>query len=183
MTYTSAFRAQVVRKMIGPPTRTATSVAREVGVSLAQVCRWRTMSVSMAAMAAEDSEAKASGKKRTSEEKLRLVVRAEGLVGEALGAFLRAEGVHELELRSWRAAAAEALGAEAAPGMSRAEERRAATDARKRIKELEWELRRKEKALAEAAAMLLLEKNSRPWTPNSRGLVRAGGTTSDSECG
>ena len=74
--------------------------------------------------------------------------------------MLRREGLHEAQLKSWRDAAAGALtSAEAAPaGPLTAKQRRRLAGAEKRVKELERELRRKEKALAEAAALLMLEK-------------------------
>jgi transposase len=157
--YTEGFKAQMVRRMLGPPARSATSLAKEAGVSQAQLCRWRKKAVSGVAMANSDPTQKTDGRKWIPAEKLRLLVKAEGLEGEALGAFLRREGLHEAQLQAWRDAAAGALSAEAAPpGASKAEERRAAAEAKKRIKELERELRRKEKALAEAAALLILEK-------------------------
>lgn len=158
MTYTETFKAQMVKRMVGPPSRSATSLAKEVGVSQAQLCRWKQKALSVVAMADERIQ-RTDGRKYTAEEKFGFVVKAEGLEGEALGGFLRREGLHEGQLRAWRDAAAGALGAEAAPsGAAKAEERRTAVEARKRIKELERELRRKEKALAEAAAMLFLEK-------------------------
>lgn len=97
-------------------------------------------------------------RKWTPEEKFRVLVKAEGLEGEELGALLRREGLHEEQLREWREAAAGALSAEAAPSVGGAGGRRTAAEAQRRIKELERELQRKEKALAEAAALLILEK-------------------------
>ena len=159
MTYTETFKAQMVRRMVGPPSRSATSLAKEVGVSQAQLCRWKQKALRVVAMADDERTKKADGRKYTAEEKFGLVVKAEGLDGEEQGAFLRREGLHEGQVKSWRDAAAGALSAEAAPsGAVKAEDRRTAVEARKRIKELERELRRKEKALAEAAAMLFLEK-------------------------
>ena len=58
------------------------------------------------------------------------------------------------ELEQWRAAATQAL---AAPEEVRASPSATKAD-RRRIKELERELRRKDKALAEAAALLVLRK-------------------------
>ena len=67
-----------------------------------------------------------------------------------LGAFLRREGLHEATLRQWRASALEGLGPQ-----------RATRSEQKRLQELEKELRRKDKALAEAAALLVLQKKVR----------------------
>lgn len=99
-------------------------------------------------------------KKWTTDEKLRVVVEARALKGEKLGELLRREGLHEEQLRAWATAAAGALeSAEAGPprAMTAAEKRRLKA-ANKRVRELEKELRRKDRALAEAAAMLVLEK-------------------------
>ena len=69
-------------------------------------------------------------------------------------AWCREHGVYPQELEQWRLAATQAL---ADPGESRASPAETKAD-RRRIKELERELRRKDKALAEAAALLVLRK-------------------------
>lgn len=160
--YSEAFRAQMVRRMIGPPGISATSLATQVGVSQASLSRWLRGAGSVPSVS-ERSEEKPQApqpKKWTTDEKLRVVAEAKRVKPEHLGELLRREGLHEDQLRRWTDAAAGALeSAEAAPsaGLSAAERRKQkATD--KRVRELEKELRRKDKALAEAAAMLMLEK-------------------------
>lgn len=74
---------------------------------------------------------------------------------DELGAFLRREGVHEAELEQWRSAVSEAAQTALEGGSGRAPSRSGDS---KRVKELERELRRKDKALAEAAALLVLQK-------------------------
>ena len=157
MLYPEALKEQMLRRMFGPPGISASALARETGISQSQLCRWRLKAVGRVVVAIEQARS-GETKKWTAQEKFRVLVKAEGLAGEELGALLRREGLHEEQLRAWREAAAGALGAEAAPPGAKAEERRTAVEAKKRIKELERELRRKEKALAEAAAMLILEK-------------------------
>jgi transposase len=69
-------------------------------------------------------------------------------------AWCREHGVYPVELDQWRASCANALAdpeeARASPQATRA--------ASKRIKELEREVRRKDRALAETAALLVLSK-------------------------
>ena len=69
-------------------------------------------------------------------------------------AWCRENGVYLQQLQQWRTSATQALAA--------AEETRASPsqtrEDRRRIKELERELRRKDKALAETAALLVLSK-------------------------
>jgi len=88
-------------------------------------------------------------------EKLRLVQASYGLNETDLGALLRREGVHEAQLREWRRTAETALGA-SVNAVSRTPSPEA-----KRLKALEQEVRRKDKALAETAALLVLKKKVR----------------------
>jgi transposase-like protein len=70
------------------------------------------------------------------------------------GAWCREHGVFPAELDQWCASATAAL---AEPEEARASPQATRAD-KKRIKELERELARKDKALAEAAALLVLSK-------------------------
>jgi hypothetical protein len=79
-----------------------------------------------------------------------LLTQSEGLAGDDLGEFLRREGVHEADLAEWRSAALVGLG-------TRPKTSAVSADAR-RVRELERELLRKDKALAETAALLVLKK-------------------------
>ena len=73
------------------------------------------------------------------------------LEGSELGAVLRREGLHGTVVDEWRRHVEE--GALAALGGKRQRTRE-----QKRIRELERELKRKDKALAETAALLVLTK-------------------------
>ena len=88
-----------------------------------------------------------------SEDKFAVVVETAGLSEAELGEYCRAKGLYVEQVRTWRRAC-EGANAEAAervtPGQ-RAQEK-------KRVRELEKELRRKEKALAETAALLVLSR-------------------------
>jgi transposase-like protein len=90
----------------------------------------------------------------TAEEKLQAVKEASGMSEEELGAFLRSKGLHDAHLKEWRKKAEE--GARAA--LSSQGEAKARRSNSQKIRELERELRRKDKALAEAAALLILKK-------------------------
>jgi hypothetical protein len=79
-----------------------------------------------------------------------VVLEASQLDEGELGEFLRRQGLHHEQLEEWTSALEEAL---AQPRQGR----RSSGDA-KRIKELEREVARKDKALAETAALLVLKK-------------------------
>jgi transposase InsO family protein len=82
------------------------------------------------------------------QERLQAVVDASKLSEVELGAFLRRTGIHEVHLREWRAMALVGLQAD---GKSAAD---------RRVKELEQAVIKREKALAEAAMLLLQEKKT-----------------------
>lgn len=86
------------------------------------------------------------------EEKLALVLEASSLSDGELGEFLRRKGLTTAVLDEWRQQAL--VGLRGTPQLSDVQK-----DA-KRVKELERELRRKDKALAEAAALLVLKKKA-----------------------
>ena len=72
-----------------------------------------------------------------------------------LGTWCREHGVYPQTLEQWRTAALQALDEPEEVARQALREKKAE---RGRIKELERDLRRKEKALAEAAALLVLSK-------------------------
>jgi transposase-like protein len=156
--YSQAFKAKIVEKLLRPGGPSATRLAREVGISQPTLSRWKREASSLASMKktkhATKQKKKSKAKRWSTEEKLRIVMAARELSDEDLGGFLRREGVHSSQLEQWREAVHAAFG-ERSP-----ESRRQAQADRKRIQQLERELRRKEKALAEAAALVWLKKKA-----------------------
>jgi transposase len=158
--YTDSFKAKMVQRMSAPNAISAIRLSKEVGVSQSQLSRWLQRASTVTAMTKEraSDHVAPSGTCRTAAEKLRIVMAAAAIEPSELGAFLRREGVHEAELEQWRSAVLDA-GQAALEGSGGPKAVRG-TDG-KRIKELERELRRKDKALAEAAALLVLQKKVR----------------------
>ena len=146
-TYSPAFRSKMLEKLLGPDARSACSVSREVGIPQSTLSRWVREAGTLERMG------KKTRKNWSAEEKLRIVVQASELPEEELGAFLRREGVHSSQLEQWRETVRGAL-----TGGQTPETRRQTQRDRKRIQKLERELRRKDKALAESAALLWLKK-------------------------
>ncbi len=154
MKYSAAFKAKMVQKMLTG--RSAHSLAGEVGVAQPTLSKWLRDAGSLQPVKrrVQDEPVKTEGRRPddwSAEEKLEAVLEAKRLAGSELGDFLRRRGLHEDQLRHWEAAAVDSLRGRKAPAKS-AES--------KRVKELERELRRKEKALAEAAALLVLRKKA-----------------------
>jgi hypothetical protein len=90
----------------------------------------------------------------TAAARLQAVIATAAMDEAQLSAWCREQGVYPTELQQWKADATAAL-------TETTEERVSPQQARedkKRIKELERDLRRKDKALAETAALLVLSK-------------------------
>lgn len=147
-TYSTAFKSRMVRRLMGPQAISANALAQEMGVSQESLSRWLRAARTVEGMAASNPK-----KKWTGAEKLRVLTAAPGLSESDLGALLRREGLHATELAAWQAAAEAAL--------SEAPRRATASAESRRIQALERELRRKEAALAETAALLVLKKKVR----------------------
>ena len=86
------------------------------------------------------------------EEKLNAVLEYEQLEEEERGRYLREKGLHAVNIERWKQQIIE--------GLTAAKQTKSDPRDKRRIKELEKELRRKEKALAETAALLVLKKKA-----------------------
>ncbi len=144
--YSPAFKIRMVRRLVGPDGMSANALAREAGISQSNLSRWLRESRNVGDM---DPSSK---RQWTGAQKLSVLTAAQGLSESELGALLRREGLHETDLTTWQAAAEAAL-TEPGRGAVRSVEQR-------RILELERELRRKDAALAETAALLVLKKKA-----------------------
>lgn len=154
MAYASGFRERMVQRMTGPASASATRLARETGVSQPTLSRWRAAAPTVPRMNTQqpgDAKGAKSPRQWTAEEKLAVVQAAAGLREEQLGGFLRERGLHAAQLDSWRAAVKEAL-------TTRGPKRAVASKELQRIRALEKELLRKDRALAEVTALLALRK-------------------------
>ena len=165
------FKARMVARMAGPERISACALSREVGVAQPTLSRWLRAARSVRGMSHPEPPSKRP-RSWSSQEKLRIVVEASRLKPEELGAFLRREGLHEAQLQEWTRAAMEGLGTSTTPVAQRAK-----SADKRRIRELERELRRKDSALAEVTALLALQKKLRAlWGDADDGTDTRSGT-------
>ena len=137
--FSLGFKQKMMARLTGKDAVSARQLALETGLRQQTLSRWLQEASSLAAM-----PAKRPRRDWSIEEKIRILAKASPLTGEELADLLQREGVLQAEYEQWRLA----LG----------EEGRASLATMKRIRTLERELARKEKALAEAAALLVLKK-------------------------
>lgn len=141
--YEQAFKDRAVARLLPPESSSVELLSREIGVSVETLERWRAEALSL------------PGGKRiwTAAARMEAVMTA-SMDDEARSAWCREKGLYPSELEIWRQGATAAL---AEPEEARASPQQT-RQAKKRIKELERELTRKDKALAETAALLVLSK-------------------------
>lgn len=163
MNYSQMFKDKMIRKMTGPDAISATTLARQVDVSQSTLSTWlRNAGVDSSNIYPNNTESRlmsnSNRPKRPQDwnpkEKLKIVIDTASLDGEQLGGFLREKGLHETTLEQWRLQMIEAL----QNRDLKSHKSKSKTSDIKRIRELEKELRRKDKALAETAALLVLKK-------------------------
>lgn len=162
--YSEAFRERMIERMLAPGAPTGVALTAETGVSGTTLSRWKAEASTVgfvakrkkpkvpppAPEAVEMPERHARSTRQWSPvEKLRVVSEAAQLKDEALGEFLRREGLHTAQLDAWREEILVALGQASAPRRDPNVQR---------VAELEGELHRKDKALAEVTALLVLRK-------------------------
>ena len=126
--------------------RTISSVCEEAGVSRRTATTWVQHCGTVSTLPTQRSHMK-----WTAEAKLKAIVATAGLAETEFGLYLRREGLYSHQLTAWRAEVIAHF--ETRPKFAK--------DARdETIRQLEREIVRKDNALAEASALLILQKKS-----------------------
>ncbi len=137
-----------------PPESSAVEeISNEIGISVATLERWRA-----------EFLARASGvqpHRWTLAARLEAVIATAGLDAVARAAWCREHGLFPTALDAWQRDAIAGLGEQGEESLTTRQDNR-------RVKELERELGRKDKALAETAALRVLSKNSRRSSTTAR---------------
>lgn len=132
--------------MLPPESAPPEVVSREIGVSVSTLEKWRSQSLGEASQQ----------KVWTAAARLQAVIATAAMDEVSRSAWCRENGLYAHQLQQWKDSATQSL---AAPEESRASPSQTKADQR-RIKDLEREIRRKNAALAEAAALLILAKQT-----------------------
>ena len=143
--YGQSFKDRAVARLLPPESVAVQTLARELSISAATLARWRAEALSQPV-----------GERGWSAgARFEAVLSTAAMDEASKGAWCREHGVYPQTLEQWRTAALQALDESEEVARQALREKKAE---RGRIKELERDLRRKEKALAEAAALLVLSK-------------------------
>ncbi|SDX99224.1 hypothetical protein SAMN05444006_1671 [Allgaiera indica] len=160
MAYSPERKAAVLTKMLPPNNMPLRQLSEEEGISQATLAKWRAEARAKGRFL---PDANAGPEGWTSADKLAAVIETAAMNEADLGEYCRRRGIYPESLRVWREACARANDWERAATSRIARETK---DDKKRIQQLERELARKEKALAEAAALMILRKKADAiWGP------------------
>ena len=141
-----------LKKLLPPINMSVAELARQENISEVTLYNWRKH--------AKDGGSPVPGDNKLTDEwpaeaKFAVVLETAALSEIELSEYCRRKGLYPEQVQQWRQACI--LGQQSARTLQQAEKAQAKAD-KKRIRQLEQELRRKDKALAEAAALLILQK-------------------------
>jgi transposase-like protein len=165
--YSEELKASIIAKMLPPNNVPVSQLASDTGVPKDTLYTWR--SKHRKASGDVTVQLPAAGE-LSSEEKFTVVIESASLNEVELSEYCRRKGLYPAQISAWTNACTQA-NAWQTPKLERTQLKAQA----KHIKHLEAELRRKEKALAEAAALLVLQKKVRAlWEDLEDGKSNSG---------
>ena len=154
MRYSNERKEAVLKKMLPPHNRPITELAAEEGISEATLYLWRKQARREGRLMPDGDQGPQGWSSR---DKFAAVVETAAMNEAEVAEYCRSRGLYPAQIETWRAAC------EVANDWDRESQRqlKAAQSAlEKERRELQRELERKEKALAEAAALLVLRKKA-----------------------
>ena len=152
--YSTEFKEAAVKKMMPPNAIPIQEIRRETGVSDVTLYKWRN-EYRNKGIAVPGNDIKPDHWK--GQDKLAVVIETAALNETELGEYCRKKGLYSEQVQRWKEAALRGYDSDKKIQHQYASSRK---DDRRKIKKLESELRRKEKALAETAALLVLRKKA-----------------------
>jgi transposase-like protein len=144
--YSEGFKEQALKKVFQRDQRSIREVAEEIQINYHTLKGWMKETVAKDALGMSKKEKRPDD--WTLSERLTALQESHGLAGEALQAWCRERGVFAHQLVAWQEAFCAGAG----------EQRASLRALQAENQRLSRELARKEKALAEAAALLVLQK-------------------------
>ena len=152
--YTTEQREWAIHQMMPPLNRAVVELAKTTGITTVTLRTWQKMARAEGRIMLGDGK---QNDQWSSTNKFRIVLETAPLSEVELSAYCRAKGIYPEQVTQWRLICEQANApVEAKP----VEIPEADSKQMQRIRELERTLKKKEAALAEAAALLVLEKKA-----------------------
>jgi transposase-like protein len=151
--YAAELKESIIARLLPPRNESVTNISRETGISVDTLYTWRLKYRNDQRLPA--TKEISTPRNYESEEKLMAVIETASLSEIELGEYCRRKGYYPEQIAGWRASIVQGLSS-----VPNKVEREQLQQQAKTIKQLHQDLNRKEKALAEAAALLILGKKA-----------------------
>lgn len=154
--YPADVKASILAKAMAPNGANLVQLAKESNIPYATLYTWKKDMIKNSQIKATESSERPQDKSAAS--KLQAVIDNFGKTEEAQGAYCRANGIYPQHLATWKNEMLEALGGSMSTKAKadKAENKKI----KQEVKVLKSDLLRKEKALAEVGALLILKKKA-----------------------
>ena len=152
--YTKEFKDSILKRLEAPTNETVTSVCKDTGVSRATIYKWIKENNQNQDGSLINLKSKS---KWSSEDKFHIVIETASMNENELGEYCRYKGIYLEELKAWKK---QCLSANTEIKEDPIKLKELYLKEQAKSKELKKDLRRKEKALAETAALLVLRKKA-----------------------
>ena len=146
--YSKDFKESIVQKICSPGGPTITQMSEKLGIHHTSIRNWIRFHANTSSMK--------KSKDWTSEAKLEAINKTYSMSENELGEYLRANGLHSAQVEEWKQ---DIYSSQKAAGRPKLDPELA--ELRNKEKELSKDLKRKDRALAEMAARIILLKKSR----------------------
>lgn len=149
------FKEKIIARMMPPTNESIRTLAREKGISEATLHQWRKQARKNGFAAPADGK---ESERWNPQDKFLIVMQTYAMNEAELAEYCRSKGLYAEQIETWRDACMQANGGVAQQAV---QYQQALKQEKKRSRDLEKELRRKESALAETAALLTLRRKAR----------------------
>ncbi len=150
--YSAQFRNTILKKMLPPESKMAAELSEEYGVSVSTILNWKSK-MNNGTLQIDDGAQ--SNSRRQLTEKLSLLLESKTIPEDEFGSWLRDNGLHSEHLTVWEQEVRDSV------TKGEKELREELRETKKQLKQHQKELNRKEKALAEMAAIIALQKKTK----------------------
>lgn len=154
-TYTDEFKEAMVQKILANPDRSVKSVSVEAGIPSSTLGNWKNKYCQKKGLIVS----KMKTNKLKSEDKFNVVILTTSMNEAEISEYCRKNGIYSEEIEQWKQDCIAGCGNKSGAALikqNKSSERKWKLEA----KRLEKELHRKDKALAETAALLVLKKKA-----------------------
>jgi len=152
--FSREFKDAIVKKLLSRGNQTVADFCDENNLKLSTVTRWQANCANVL-----DMKSKKDKSKYSAEKILKIISETYSLNEEDLGIYLRKNGLHSSQVGEWRSSFLTSVN-QPKVNLNKKDERDV------KIKDLEKNLRKKDAALAEVSALLILQKKANLLWPS-----------------